>query len=54
MSCSATPAGVASVTKVVSIRLGIYLLVNKARVGWEAQIFYSYFVMSQLYETEIP
>ncbi len=32
--------------KVALIRLGIFLF-----EGWEPQIFYSYFVMSQLYET---
>jgi hypothetical protein len=40
-------------TKVVSIRLGINLFANKAR-GDGSPIFYSYFVMSQLYDTEIP
>ncbi len=35
-------------------KVGIYFFANKARGGWEPQIFYSYFVMSQLYETEIP
>jgi hypothetical protein len=38
---------------VVLIRLGIYLFVNKAR-GVGAPNVFSYFVMSQLYETEIP
>jgi len=39
--------------KVVLIRLGIYLFVKK-QGGWEPKISYSYCVMSQLYETEIP
>ncbi len=40
-------------TKVVLIRLGIYLFVLQIKRGWEPQIFYSYFVLSQLYETMI-
>jgi hypothetical protein len=30
------------------------LVCKQSKRGWEPQIFYSYFVMSQLYETEIP
>jgi len=33
--------------------VGHLLACKQSKRGWEAQIFYSYFVMSQLYETEI-
>jgi len=42
-----TPAG----RKVVLIRLGIYLFVNKARGGGSPKFL---FILSRLYETKIP
>ncbi len=35
-------------------KVGHLLLCKLSKRGWESQIFYSYFVMSQLYETKIP
>ena len=32
-------------------KVGHLLVCKQSKRGWEAQIFYSYFVMSQLYET---
>jgi hypothetical protein len=34
--------------------VGHLLVCKQSKRGWEAQIFYPYFVMSQLYETKIP
>ncbi len=34
--------------------VGHFLVCKQSKRGREAQILYSYFVMSQLYETEIP
>ncbi len=39
--------------KVVLIRLGIYLFVNKARSGGSPKFFINTLLMSQLYESEI-
>jgi hypothetical protein len=49
-----TVAVLALASKVVLIRLGTYMFVNKVRGGESPKFFYAYFVMSQLYETEIP